>query len=76
MENNTIEANWEILKGKAKQYWGKITDDDWMRVKGKRQELVGKLEERYGYEHERAEMEVDKFLKESESKDSKHSTCC
>ncbi|MFC3907665.1 CsbD family protein [Legionella dresdenensis] len=55
-------ANWDILKGKAKQQWSKLTDDDLLNIKGHRDELIGKLEYYYEYTREEAEREVDRFL--------------
>lgn len=58
-----VKADWEQVKGKAKSTWGKLTDDDLKTVGGKWDQLVGKVRERYGYEKDRAEREVDDFLK-------------
>ena len=46
MNWDTIEGNWKQLKGKLKQKWGELTDDDLDRIGGKKDELVGKLQER------------------------------
>jgi len=60
-------ANWDDIKGKfkgrVKQKWGKLTDDDLTVIEGKRDELIGKLQGRYGYEKERAERELDEFAR-------------
>jgi len=58
---NEIEGNWKQLKGKAKEQWGKLTDDDLDIVAGKRDQLVGKIQERYGIEKAVAEKQVDQF---------------
>jgi uncharacterized protein YjbJ (UPF0337 family) len=58
-----VKADWGQVKGRVKQKWGKLTDDDVMTIGGKWDELVGRLRERYGYEKDRAEKEVDEFLK-------------
>jgi uncharacterized protein YjbJ (UPF0337 family) len=50
--------NWNQFKGRVKQQWGDLTDDDLTRIEGRRDELIGRLQERYGYEKERAEEEV------------------
>jgi uncharacterized protein YjbJ (UPF0337 family) len=50
--------NWEQVKGRVKQQWGKLTDDDLTWIEGRRDELVGRVQERYGYEKKRAEQEV------------------
>jgi uncharacterized protein YjbJ (UPF0337 family) len=59
-----VKANWDDVKGKVKSKWGKLTDDDMMLVAGKWDQLVGKLRHHYGYDKDRAEQEVDSFLKQ------------
>jgi uncharacterized protein YjbJ (UPF0337 family) len=58
-----VEGNWKQFTGRLKQKWGKLTDDDLDVAAGKRDELVGRLQERYGYARERAEREVDEFTR-------------
>ena len=48
MDWNRVEGNWKQLRGRAKQQWGKLTDDDLAMVAGRREELAGKVQERYG----------------------------
>jgi len=57
-----LEGKWNQVKGKIKQNWGKLTDDDLTKINGKRIELVGKLQERYGYQKKQAEEEVENFF--------------
>ncbi|MCA9809633.1 MAG: CsbD family protein [Candidatus Dadabacteria bacterium] len=59
MNWDRIEGNWKQLTGKAKVQWGKLTDDDLDVISGKRDQLVGKLQERYGYSKEEAEKLAD-----------------
>jgi uncharacterized protein YjbJ (UPF0337 family) len=59
MNWDRIEGNWKIFKGKARSKWGKLTDDDLEMAKGKRDQLVGRLQERYGMKKDQAEREVD-----------------
>ncbi len=61
MNWDQVKGNWKQLTGKVKEKWGKLTDDDLTTVAGKRDQLVGILQERYGYEKERAEKELDEF---------------
>jgi uncharacterized protein YjbJ (UPF0337 family) len=61
MNWDQIEGNWKILKGKAKQKWGKLTDDDFDVIAGKKDQLVGKLQERYGLARQEAEQEADRW---------------
>ncbi len=61
MNWDEITGNWTQFKGKIKERWGKLTDDDLTTIAGKRDQLAGKLQERYGYEKDRAERELDDF---------------
>ena len=56
-----IKGDWNITKGKLKQKWAKLTDDDWKLIGSKKDALVGKLQERYGHKKEAAEKEVDDY---------------
>ena len=62
MNSDTIEGQWKQMKGKARQQWGKLTDDDLDRVQGKREELTGLVQEKYGYARDQAKREVDAFF--------------
>ena len=48
MNEDIIKGKWEQLKGKAKEKWGELTNDDLEIIEGKRDQLAGKLQERYG----------------------------
>lgn len=61
MNWDQIEGNWKQFKGQAKQKWAKLTDSDWTMLSGKKDELVGRVQERYGYERDQAEREVDEW---------------
>lgn len=61
MNKQTIEGNWMQLKGKVRETWGNLTDDDIDVIAGKRDQLVGKLKERYGKSEEDIEREVKNF---------------
>ncbi len=58
MNKDEVSGNWKQFKGKVKQQWGKLTDDDMTVIEGKRDQLVGKVQERYGYAKDQAEKEV------------------
>lgn len=64
MNWDQIEGNWNQIKGKFKSKWGKLTDDDLEIVAGKKDQLVGRLQERYGLEREQAVREVEDYLNE------------
>lgn len=61
MNSDSIKGEWNILKGKAKERWGKLTDDDLLRIEGKRDQLIGRIQERYAITKERAMEEVSRF---------------
>ncbi len=54
-----IAGNWKQAKGYIKEKWGKLTDDDLLMISGKRDQLLGLLQERYGFSIEKAEQEID-----------------
>jgi uncharacterized protein YjbJ (UPF0337 family) len=62
MNWDQIKGNWKQWAGQLKSKWGKLTDDDWALIGGKKDQLLGKLQERYGYQKDQAEKEVDGFL--------------
>lgn len=61
MQTQTIEGNWMQLKGKIREQWGKLTDDDMDVIAGKRDQLIGKIKERYGSTAETVERELKAF---------------
>lgn len=61
MNWDQIEGRWKQLKGNMQQQWGQLTDDDLERIAGKRTELVGKLQARYGLAREEAEKQVEEW---------------
>jgi len=52
---------WKQLSGSAKEKWGDLTDDDMTQIDGKREQLIGKVQERYGVAREEAEAQVKEF---------------
>lgn len=59
MNEDTLKGKWKQFKGKAKNQWGKLTDDDLTRVEGNTEALVGVLQERYGMARDEAKKQVD-----------------
>jgi uncharacterized protein YjbJ (UPF0337 family) len=53
-----IKGSWTQTKGAVKEQWGKLTDDDLMEIQGRRDQLVGKIQTRYGISQEQAEAQV------------------
>ena len=62
MNWDQVKGNWKQFQGKVKEKWGKLTDDDLTTIAGKRDQLAGKLQQRYGYGKEQAEKELDDFI--------------
>jgi uncharacterized protein YjbJ (UPF0337 family) len=63
MNWDQVEGKWKQASGKVKEKWGKLTDDDIQMISGKRDQLVGRIQERYGIAKEAAERQVDEFSK-------------
>ena len=63
MNDDILQGKWAQMKGKVKQQWGKLTDDDLDRISGKREELVGLMQERYGWAKDKADEEIRRFEK-------------
>lgn len=61
-----LAGKWHELKGKVKQQWGKLTDDDVTRMSGKMEELSGHLQKHYGYDKARAEEEINRWVADSD----------
>ena len=62
MNWDRVEGNWRQLKVKVKEQWGKLTDDQIDQIAGRRERLVGLVQEKYGIERDKAEREVDGWL--------------
>jgi uncharacterized protein YjbJ (UPF0337 family) len=62
MNWDRIEGKWKQSKGKFREKWGKLTDDDLDVIGGKRDQLVGRLQERYGIAKDEAERQADAFV--------------
>jgi len=58
MNQDRIEGNWKQVKGKVKEQWGKLTDDDIDVIAGKRDQLLGRIQERHGIAKDEAEKQV------------------
>jgi uncharacterized protein YjbJ (UPF0337 family) len=63
MNEDVLKGKWRQLKGELKSQWGKLTDDDVDRVEGDAEKLIGRVQERYGYQREQAKREVDDFFR-------------
>ena len=67
MNKDIFEGQWKQVRGQAKTWWGKLTDDDLDRAAGKLEVLTGIIQEKYGYTRERAANEIDKHVTEYEA---------
>jgi uncharacterized protein YjbJ (UPF0337 family) len=66
MNKDIMEGKWKQMRGEAKAWWGKLTDDDLERAAGKYEVLAGIIQEKYGYTREQAANEIDKRVTEFE----------
>jgi uncharacterized protein YjbJ (UPF0337 family) len=60
LNNDIFEGKWKKMRGHAKVWWGKLTDDDLEKVSGQYDKLIGLLQEKYGYSQKQAENEYNK----------------
>jgi len=63
MNSDQLEGKWKQVKGEVREKWGKLTDDDIQIVGGRRDQLIGRVQQRYGMAKEAATNEVDTFVK-------------
>jgi uncharacterized protein YjbJ (UPF0337 family) len=63
MNEDIMKGDWTQIKGQMRVQWGKLTDDDFEQIAGKKDILVGKLQERYGRAKDKAEKDVDDFYR-------------
>ncbi len=61
MDWDRIEGNWKQFSGKVKEKWGQLTDDDLSKINGRRDQLEGIIQQRYGYAKDQARDEVDRW---------------
>jgi uncharacterized protein YjbJ (UPF0337 family) len=73
MNWSELEGQWSQVTGSLKSQWGKLTDDDVKTVAGKKDVLLGKLQERYGILKEDAEKQADEWLAKFSPKEGKKS---
>lgn len=62
MNKDILQGKWKQIRGQVKQRWGKLTDNQLNQISGRYEELVGLVQEQYGYTVEQAKREVDGFL--------------
>jgi uncharacterized protein YjbJ (UPF0337 family) len=69
MNHDILSGQWKQLSGKIRAKWGKLTDDDMHLIGGKKDILIGKLQERYGHAKDRLEKEVDDVYADMDESD-------
>jgi uncharacterized protein YjbJ (UPF0337 family) len=68
MNEDTLKGQWTQLKGHVREKWGKLTNDDVDMIQGPVQQLVGKIQERYGIARQEAERQVDAWIDEDRAR--------
>jgi uncharacterized protein YjbJ (UPF0337 family) len=63
MNWDRVEGNWKQLKGKAREKWGKLTDSDFEQIAGKKDQLIGRIQERYGITREEAQKQAEEWAR-------------
>jgi uncharacterized protein YjbJ (UPF0337 family) len=61
MNSDQVAGQWKQAKGALKEQWGKLTDDDLTVIEGNRDQLIGRIQERYGITREAAEKQVQEW---------------
>ena len=64
MNQDIFAGQWKQMRGELKSWWGRLADDDLERIGGHKDQLIGLVQEKYGYAREHAEQEVERHLKE------------
>lgn len=67
MNEDILKGKWKELRGRVKAWWGQLNDSDLDQIQGGYEQLIGKLQERYGYTRQEAEGEIRKFLRRIEA---------
>ena len=69
MNKDIFKGHWHEIKGKLKEQWGKLTDDEIVKIEGSYEELEGILQKKYGYQKDQAKKEIQTFFDKNEWKD-------
>jgi uncharacterized protein YjbJ (UPF0337 family) len=68
MNKDIFEGKWKEMRGQIKEWWGKLTDDELEQAGGNAEQIVGLLQQKYGYTRERAEEEFNRRIKDVKEK--------
>ncbi len=74
MNSDQLEGKWKQIKGEVREKWGQLTDDDIHVIAGRRDQLIGRIQQRYGIAKEEATQEVDMFLKKLNAENAREAT--
>ncbi len=66
MNEDTLKGQWTQVKGRVREQWGKLTNDDLDQIQGRAEQLIGRVQERYGVQRDEAKRQVDDFLRKTE----------
>jgi uncharacterized protein YjbJ (UPF0337 family) len=69
MNSDQMQGKWKQMKGSIKERWGKLTDDDFDVINGQRDQLIGRVQERYGIAKEEAQKQVDEWMHSDSEQD-------
>ena len=72
MNREQMAGNWRVMRGKVKEQWGRLTNDDLDVIQGKHDQLVGKIQQRYGKQRDQVERDVDRWLDTVQPDDTVH----
>ncbi len=72
MNKDVFAGRWKQMRGRVREWWGQLTDDDLDVIDGKMDRLAGRLQERYGWAKERAEEEIARRLRDVEAAEREH----
>lgn len=72
MNREQLEGTWNVMKGKVREQWGRLTDDDLDVIHGRVEQLVGAIQQRYGKSYDEAEEEVTDWLDTVDSGTTQH----
>ena len=61
MNEDTLKGQWTQLKGQLREQWGKLTDDDLDRIQGRSEQLIGRIQQRYGVARDEAKRQVEEW---------------
>jgi uncharacterized protein YjbJ (UPF0337 family) len=64
MNTDIFEGRWRQMRGEMRSWWGRLSDNDFEKIAGKKDRLIGTLQEKYGYTREAAQQEVDRRFRE------------